>query len=84
MGSALHVALPGGLKPGDSINVWLKYTTSATATALQWLGKEFVSQWLSGMGFLNVAKDKRKEKNFHSCSASASLHTLGLWLRCKV
>ncbi|KAH6904902.1 leukotriene-A4 hydrolase [Coprinopsis sp. MPI-PUGE-AT-0042] len=40
MGSALHVTLPGGLKPGDSVNVWVKYATSANATALQWLGKE--------------------------------------------
>jgi len=40
MGSALHVALPGGSKAGKSVTVRVDYKTTKDCTALQWLDKE--------------------------------------------
>ncbi|CAK5264193.1 unnamed protein product [Mycena citricolor] len=40
MGSALHVLLPSGLRPGAKIEVSIAYKTSPENTALQWLDPE--------------------------------------------
>ncbi|KAG5642560.1 hypothetical protein DXG03_002547 [Asterophora parasitica] len=39
MGSALHIALPAGLKAGQYIDVTVEYKTTKECTALQWLDK---------------------------------------------
>ena len=46
MGSALHIPLPKGLKIGSSVSTKITYKTTAECTALQWLDKEYVMNFI--------------------------------------
>lgn len=42
VGSALHIPLPKDLRRGSSVLVKVRYATTKSGLALQWLTKEYV------------------------------------------